>query len=61
MDPYSNPSYPLLLYFEWRLNRGVKDRNFMCRIRWGGGGESEGAYCIPIHVRRSLDAEKIVH
>ena len=52
------PYYCILngdLTVEWKME-------ILCVGLGGGeGGESEGAYCIPIHVRRSLDAEKIVH
>ena len=34
VDIYSDLSYHLFLSFELRLNHGVDDGKFMCRIRW---------------------------
>ena len=58
VDIYSYMSYHLFLSFEWRLNHGMEGSKFMCIIRWRGKGR--GIDCIPSHVRRVLDADKIV-
>ena len=55
---YSDISYNSLFSFEWRLNHGMEGSKFMCIIRWRGKGR--GIDCIPSHVRRVLDADKIV-